>query len=119
MKLLLDQDVYAATGRLLRDLGHGVITAAELGSDRASDRELLEIARDQQRILVTRDRDFGSLVFVGGVGCGVLYLRLSPSNLRASHDELRTVLTKYSEQQLQHAFVTVEPGRHRFRKVRD
>ena len=29
MKLLLDQDVYAATGRLLRDLGHDVVSAVE------------------------------------------------------------------------------------------
>ena len=41
MKLFLDQDVYAATARFLRGLGHDVVTASEAGSHRASDAELL------------------------------------------------------------------------------
>jgi uncharacterized protein (DUF433 family) len=57
MKLLLDQDVYAATARFLRDSGHDVITASDI------------------------------------------------------------VLTSYSGVELLKAFVVVEPGRHRFRKL--
>ena len=37
MKLLADQDVYAATVAFLRDLGHDVDTAAERGLSRAAD----------------------------------------------------------------------------------
>lgn len=53
MKFLLDQDVYAATARLLRDSGHDVITAAEAGCSQATDLELLSLAQEQERILVT------------------------------------------------------------------
>ena len=31
MGFLLDQDVYALTARFLRELGHDIVTAAELG----------------------------------------------------------------------------------------
>jgi predicted nuclease of predicted toxin-antitoxin system len=31
MKLLLDQDVYAATARFLSDLGHDTVPAAQVG----------------------------------------------------------------------------------------
>ena len=117
MKFLLDQDVYAITAKFLRDTGHDVITASDIGRSRATDSELLSIAHQQDRIFVTRDRDFGELVFLQNMGAGVIYLRVSPLALQAGHQELETVLTSYSEEELKSAFVVVEPGRYRFRKL--
>ena len=116
MKFLADQDVYAATAKFLSGLGHDVVRAAQLGLAQADDVELLRVAHDQERIFVTRDRDFGGLVFVQGGGPGVIYLRILPSTQNAVHAELERVLTLYSEQDLQDAFVVVEPGRHRIRR---
>ncbi|RMD65605.1 hypothetical protein D6833_02705, partial [Candidatus Parcubacteria bacterium] len=87
MRLLLDQDVYALTERFLRQEGHDVLTASAAGLSRASDIELLRAGESQKRILITRDRDFGNLVFVQGVGKGVIYLRALPSNLDEIHAE--------------------------------
>jgi len=117
MKFLLDQDVYAATAKFLKDLGHDVIPVAEIGLSRASDSDLLREAQEQDRIFITRDRDFGSLVFISSLGAGVVYLRLLPTTQNAVHQELERVLNTYSESQLKGAFVVVEPGRHRFRKI--
>ncbi len=64
MKFLLDQDVYASTARFLIELGHNVVPAAQIGLSRADDEELLKVAQEQGRILITRDRDFGDLVFM-------------------------------------------------------
>jgi len=113
----MDQDVYAATVRFLEDLGHDVVTAAEIGCSCAADLELLNIAQKQNRIFVTRDRDFGGLVFVRNLGAGVIYLRILPSTLDVGHKELERVLTSYSEDEIKKAFVVVEPGRHRFRRI--
>ncbi len=117
MRLLLDQDVYAMTARFLRGLNHDVVTAADIGGSRAPDEELLLIAQAQGRIFVTRDRDFGGLVFVKDIGGGVIYLRSQPAIIHAVHEELERVLQSYSETELQKAFVVVEPGRHRFRRL--
>jgi hypothetical protein len=117
MKLLLDQDVYAATARFLRDSGHDLITASDVGRSRATDAELLGLAYQQERVIVTRDRDFGELVFLEDMRAGVIYLRFPPSLLLAGHRELDIVLTSHSEVELLNAFVVVEPGRHRFRKL--
>jgi predicted nuclease of predicted toxin-antitoxin system len=68
-------------------------------------------------LFVTRDRDFGSLVFVQGGGAGVIYLRMLPSTQNAVHTELERVLTLYSEPELQGSFVVIEPGRHRIRRM--
>jgi hypothetical protein len=37
MRLLLDQDVYAATAQFLSDLGHDVLTVAQIGLAQAED----------------------------------------------------------------------------------
>ncbi len=117
MKFLTDQDVYAVTIAFLRSLGHDVVPVAQLGLAREQDAELLRIAHQQQRIFVTRDRDFGALVFVAGSGPGVIYMRILPSTQNAVHVELARVLTLYGEQELQAAFVVIELGRHRIRKL--
>jgi len=117
MKFLADQDVYAITISFLRGLGHDVAPVAQLGLAQADDAELLRVAHEQKRIFVTRDRDFGALVFVAGSGPGVTYLRALPSTQNAVHAELARVLTLYSEPELAACFVVVEPGRHRIRKL--
>ena len=116
MKFLLDQDVYATTLSFLSGLGHDVIPVAQIGLAQATDEDLLKTAHDQNRIFVTRDRDFGNLVFVKGLGAGVLYLRILPSNQKSVHSELERVLNTYSEDELKNAFVVIEAGGHRFRK---
>lgn len=64
MKLLIDQDVYTVTARFLIDAGHDVVLVAQIDLAQASDEEILRTAQEQNRILITRDRDYGNLVFV-------------------------------------------------------
>ena len=115
MRFLTDQDVYAATVAFPCDRGHDVATASERGMSRAVDAELLALAHVEGRVFVTRDRDYGGLVFVQSLGAGVLCLRVLPSNLQAVHAELERVLGMYGEAELRGAFVVVEPARHRIR----
>ena len=64
MKFLLD--VCAASRRMRNALiaqGHDVLSALEK-NPRATDEELLALAMEERRILVTEDKDFGELVFV-------------------------------------------------------
>jgi predicted nuclease of predicted toxin-antitoxin system len=117
MKLLLDQDVYAATVRFLFELGHDVVPVARIGLSRAQNQEILRIAQEQNRILVTRDRDFDNLVFLRRLGAGVIYLRIVPSTQNVVHGELERVLDLYTEKELARAFVVVEPGGHRIRRL--
>jgi predicted nuclease of predicted toxin-antitoxin system len=116
VKFLTDQDVWAYTLRTLREWGHDVIPAADAGLARAPDSELLEEAHERERILVTRDRDFGRLIFVGGKTAGVLLLRVTPSTQEAVHEELSQVLEGHTFSKLQQAFVIVEPGQYRIRR---
>jgi predicted nuclease of predicted toxin-antitoxin system len=83
----------------------------------AADAAILAATQAKQRILVTRDRDFGGLVFVQETGAGVVYLRITPSTQLAVHEELARVITSYTEEELRSSFVVVEPARHRIRRL--
>jgi predicted nuclease of predicted toxin-antitoxin system len=116
MRLLLDQDVYGLTVRFLIEAGYDLLTLAQLDLSQAPDEEVLKTAQAQSRILITRDRDYGNLIFVKGLGSGVIYLRMQPNTLAAVHSELLRVLELYPEPDLIGAFVVVEADKHRFRR---
>jgi len=118
MRFLVDQDVWKRTVDLLRGWGHEVITASEIGLARASDEELLTEARNTNRLFLTRDSDYGSLVFLGGtLSAGVILLRIRPENQDEVHAELKNVLAVHGVDELRKSFCTVEAGRHRIRRL--
>ena len=117
MKFLLDQDVYGVTAKFLEKFGYDFIRVANIGLSQASDEKILKTAQEQNRILITRDRDYGNLVFVKSLGAGVIYLRMLPTNLNLVHEELVRVLKTYSEPELSRSFVVVEFNGHRLRRI--
>lgn len=117
MRFLVDHEVYEVTATFLTSLGHEVVKIRQIGLAQAEDEDLLNVAQNEGRLFITRDRDYGGLVFVNKLGAGVLYLRILPSTQDAVHRELQQVLNTYSEEELRTAFVVIEPGGHRFRKL--
>lgn len=65
MKLLLDTCVSGVARNFLKSAGHDVIWSAEWDNDPGDD-EILFRAHQEERILVTIDKDFGELVIVRG-----------------------------------------------------
>ncbi len=62
-------------------MGHDVLAISEV-SPGITDQAVLGLAREETRILVTFDRDYGELIFHRGlpVPAGVLYLRFAPAS---------------------------------------
>jgi len=76
-RFLLDENIHLAVAEGLRRLDFDVLHALEANLLKATDEEIMEIAVDQKRILVTRDiRDFGQLarlyLNIGRMFSGVL-----------------------------------------------
>ncbi|MFQ6079708.1 MAG: DUF5615 family PIN-like protein [Thermodesulfobacteriota bacterium] len=118
MKFLADQDVYFVTVQFLRESGHDVVTASELGMQRAPDLQMLREAAKSHRLFMTRDKGFGSLVFLGGVpSAGVILLRISPTVIPLVHKQLDRLLSERSEEELNSLFCIVEPYRYRLRHI--
>ena len=116
MRFLTDQDVYQSTISYLKNLGHDVIRVKDIGFERASDNEILEHAAKNQRILITRDKDFGALTFVTHINSfGIILLRITPDTVSSVHKELSRFLNEHSEGNFKNTFIVIEPGCHRIR----
>jgi predicted nuclease of predicted toxin-antitoxin system len=80
MNLLADENVDAAIVDWLRRQGHEVVWAAEDYSS-TEDKHLLDLANASSQILLTRDLDFGELVFrERRTTFGIIQLRLKAKN---------------------------------------
>ncbi len=77
MNLLADEDVDRPIVERLRRDGHHVEYVAEMQPG-LSDDAVLDLANQQEALLLTADKDFGELVFrQGRATCGVILIRLA------------------------------------------
>ena len=118
MRLLANQDIYSLTIEWLRKEGHDIVTARELEMQRAADEELLRKARETDRLFLTRDKDFGGLVFLyKGVSAGVIFLRITPATVQEVHQELNRLFQEHNREELRDLFCVVQPHRYRIRRI--
>ena len=90
MKLLADENIESAMVHWLREQEHNVCWAAE-SLISTPDNKILEIANASSRILLTRDLDFGELIFrVQRISAGIILLRL---RAREQHERLSLLKT--------------------------
>jgi len=111
--VLLASCVWAGAIQDLLDAGHDVIAVRDWPRD-PGDEEILRSSIEEDRILVTLDKDFGELVFVlGAPHRGIIRL----VDIRAAEQGrvLVTVLGRYQEELLNNALIVVEPDRVRVR----
>lgn len=118
MKLKLDENL-GTTGRdILEADGHDVMTVAEQALSGADDQRIYEVCRDEKRVLVTLDHDFGQVLrFSPEATAGIVVLvcrgRLSPQAIRTRVTELAALLRV---QPIDRELWIVEPGRIRIRQ---
>lgn len=113
---LADESCDHAIVRELRHSGFDVKAVVEdiPGID---DREVLEIASGQNRIVLTEDKDFGEWVFAHkAVTAGVVLIRY-PSDKRALMNKEMIELVNQHPDELRGRFTVLEPGRARIRSI--
>ena len=92
IRLLLNQGLPRSTATLLRAVGWDVQHVADVGMSRASDREVLELARHERRICVTLDADFHvQLAVSGATGPSAVCIRIEGLKGRALAELLQRV----------------------------
>ena len=80
LKLYLDQMIPSEVARALREQGHDVLRASEIGQNRADDLQILEKAISENRILITVDEHFGDWVVLPlSRHPGVIRLKVTPT----------------------------------------
>jgi predicted nuclease of predicted toxin-antitoxin system len=112
MRFLADESCDFRVVRTLRAAGHDVTAVLE-ESPGAEDEAVIALARREERVLITEDRDFGQLFYAATrPTCGVVLLRF-PSNARNSMLKAVTDLVEERGAALADRFVVAEPGRVR------
>lgn len=112
LRFLADESCDFAVVRALRAAGFDVVAVSEV-MIRSVDRDLIEQASREQRILITEDKDFGGLVFASYIDSpGVILIRF-PGNLRQTLASTILQLVQDHGDNLVGGFVVVQPGRIR------
>lgn len=115
MKFLIDESVEFAVIRFLRQIGHDVVAVSE-GVIGIRDEEVLKAAYSEKRILVTNDKDFGTLIyFQRAKHHGVVLLRLPDEEVKQKINRIRVLLDEHAEE-LADAFVVVDKITVRIRR---
>lgn len=77
MRMIANENIAGAVVRELRRRGHDVLSVKE-SMRGADDLSVLRRAEDEQRLIITHDKDFGELAFRDGrlATCGIILFRL-------------------------------------------
>jgi predicted nuclease of predicted toxin-antitoxin system len=116
MKFLLDMGISPKTADFLRNLGYDAIHLHDLESDRSTDPAVLQMARNEGRILLTHDLDFGELIAASGANTpSVIIFRLRNMNPRNVNRFLKGIITEHREALEKGAIASVTEGQVRIR----
>ena len=112
LKLYLDQMLRMDVAQVLRDEGHNVIRASEVGQERANDHQILQKAIAEHRILVTLDEHFGDWVVLPlSKHPGVIRLKVHPTTSNNIIKLLIPFLRIHSSKQFRNHLCILSPKR--------
>ncbi len=116
MRWLADECVAAALVGELRSAGHDVAYMAEV-APRASDADVIRRANDEDRLLLTEDKDFGELVFRWGRAVpGIVLVRIHPGTHQHTWRRLQAAIGRFGDA-LFGRYTVVESSRFRARPL--
>ncbi|KAF0158857.1 MAG: hypothetical protein FD159_944 [Syntrophaceae bacterium] len=114
MKFLVDVGVGKKVENWLTENGYDVRSVRDIDSC-ARDSQIVKWAFDDQRMIITMDKDFGELVFnTGNQHAGVLILRLEDADGDTKVKVVKNILSNYSDR-LNSNFCVYQDGKLRIR----
>jgi predicted nuclease of predicted toxin-antitoxin system len=114
MKFLVDVGVGKKVENWLKENGFDVLSVRDIDS-RAKDSQILRWAVDQQRMIISMDKDFGELVYNSGKHhAGVLILRLEDADADTKVAVIKKIFAEYYDKIESH-FCVFQDGRLRIR----
>ena len=116
MDFLADECCDRGLVEILRRSGHDVVYVFE-SRQGAADDDILAMAFDQRRILLTEDKDFGELVYrLKKPAHGIILIRIGVKNRNLKWPRLKKLFDAYPER-CAGRFVVVDENKFRFRPL--
>lgn len=118
LRFLADMNISPLTVEALRRAGWDIVRVSNLPPANATDREILELARREDRVVVTQDMDFSALLAVEGFHRpSLVTLRLLETGPETVIRRLLQVLPQVEAALRQGSAVTVEDTVVRVRQL--
>ncbi len=116
MRFLADMGISPRTVGFLRQQGHETTHLHEEGLDCLEDPSILGKAREEGRVLLTHDLDFGELIAASGAQLpSVVVFRLRNMSPESVNRYLQSIIAQYGDVLEKGAIVSVTEGRIRVR----
>lgn len=118
MRFLVDMPLSRGLAGWLRQQGHDVVHALEVGLDRASDAVILAHAQSEKRVVVTADLDYPRLLALAQAeGPGLVLYRGGNYSEQEAIERLKRALEKIPIDELPGSIVVIDKGRIRRRRL--
>ena len=117
LKIVVNVGVGVAVEETLRELGHDVVSVRNI-DPRMGDREIVDMAARDGRLVITVDKDFGELVFREETNnAGGVLLRLEEATGAEKAEVVRRVFEEHTDL-LRDRFAVYQSGRLRIRSAK-
>lgn len=117
-RLLADMNISPKTVEALMQEGWDIVRVSRFLPKDASDQEILEFARREDRVVVTQDLDFSALLALGGYDRpSLITLRLSTSDPETVTRRLLEILPRIEQMLQEGCAVIVDDVAVRIRKL--
>jgi predicted nuclease of predicted toxin-antitoxin system len=118
VRYLIDANLSPVVAERLRQAGHDAVHVGELGLLTAPDDEILSRAARDERVIVSADADFGTLLALGGLSKPSFVLLRSADHLSPDQQALLIGnLQRVGDELVRGAIVTLSRGRVRVRQL--
>ena len=118
MRFLADMGISPITVQFLVSLGYDAFRLSEQGLHRMPDPDILQMARDEGRILFTHDLDFGDILAASGDRSpSVIIFRLHSMRPDAVNMYLTRVIYEFEDSLDDGAIISVTEGQIRCRQL--
>lgn len=118
MKFLADMGVSMSTVRSLRDNGLNITHLLEEKLERLTDSKILKKARDEGRVVITFDLDFGDLLALSKDSLpSVILIRLTNHTPKSVTPKLLNLFLKHRDDLSAGSIITLSENKFRVRKL--
>ncbi len=117
-RFLADMNISPKTVEALQKQGYDIIRVSQVLPANASDRKILEFARQEDRSVITHDLDFSALLALGGHSRpSLITLRLSASDPEMVTERLLYILPQIEQILREGCAATIEDFTIRIRRL--
>jgi predicted nuclease of predicted toxin-antitoxin system len=118
MRILADAHISPASVDFLRSLGHDAVRIGKVLSAEATDREIVEYAAREDRVILTQDLDFSAIIALSRrTTPSVISVRLGSARIETVNETLAVQLARLESEVSRGVLATVEGSRIRIRSL--